>query len=487
CPNLGALPPQCVLIPDPNNACCQTYTCSSSLPTAAPNPNPSGQVTPPTGTAYCTYNGRYYRQGEEWEDGCSLKCRCEDATNDIHLCYNRCPDYTNVPLGCTRVPDPKDPACCKIPDCGTATATGGGGGTTGTNPVGFAGTVTGYGQPADPNSITGRRNGCLYKGVSYQQGATWQDGCDFDCECVDATQGKYMCTERCQRFGSLPSGCSLVPDQTDRCCTKVECNPVAPPAVTSAPTGSCVDKLQDCYLYGQGACTDAQYSAWARENCPLFCGFCGSGTGIGGTQTSFTGSGSGSGSPTTCVDKLPDCAQYGDDSCRTPYEQWALDNCPKRCNLCNQLLAGGAVGGGITGANQGFFTIDPNLQVITGSSGGVCYYNGKTYQQGATWQDGCQYNCTCENAQTGFYKCVERCPTYPVLPNGCSLQTRPGKCCKEPACVGADGSITWGISQTSGCLYNGQVYQQGAKWDDGCDYKCTCVDGTTGQYQCTNK
>ncbi|GFO24025.1 LOW QUALITY PROTEIN: collagen alpha-5(vi) chain [Plakobranchus ocellatus] len=90
CPNLGALPPQCVLIPDPNNACCQTYTCSSSLPTQAPNPNPSGQVTPPAGTAYCTYNGRYYRQGEEWEDGCSLKCRCEDATNDIHLCYNRC-------------------------------------------------------------------------------------------------------------------------------------------------------------------------------------------------------------------------------------------------------------------------------------------------------------------------------------------------------------------------------------------------------------
>ncbi|GFO24026.1 collagen alpha-5(vi) chain [Plakobranchus ocellatus] len=439
--------------------------------------------------------------------------------------FARCPDYTNVPLGCTRVPDPKDPACCKIPDCGTATATGGGT-TGGTNPVGFAGTVTGYGRPADPNSITGYRNGCLYKGVAHNQGSTWQDGCDFDCECVDATTGKYVCTERCQRFGSLPSSCSLVPDQTDRCCTKVECNPVAPPVVTSAPsgTGACADKLQDCYLYGQSACTDAQYSAWARENCASFCGFCGttqsgvcadklpncqdyssdscvgsytswaqfncaktcgycSGSGgVGVTQTSFTGSGT-----ATCVDKLPDCAQYDDASCRAPYEQWALDNCPLRCNLCNQLLAGGASGGGITGNNLGLFTIDPNLQVITGSSGGVCYYNGKTYQQGATWQDGCQYNCTCENAQTGFYKCIERCPTYPVLPNGCSLQTRPGKCCREPACVGADGSITWGISQSSGCLYKGQVYLQGAKWDDGCDYKCTCVDGSTGQHQCTNK
>ena len=38
---------------------------------------------------YCVYNGRYYRQGEEWYDGCSLKCRCEDARNHYHQCTTR--------------------------------------------------------------------------------------------------------------------------------------------------------------------------------------------------------------------------------------------------------------------------------------------------------------------------------------------------------------------------------------------------------------
>lgn len=39
---------------------------------------------------------------------------------------------------------------------------------------------------------------CLYKGNVYQQGQTWQDGCDYECECTDATKGMYRCTERCE-------------------------------------------------------------------------------------------------------------------------------------------------------------------------------------------------------------------------------------------------------------------------------------------------
>ena len=38
-----------------------------------------------------------------------------------------------------------------------------------------------------------------------------------------------------------------------------------------------------------------------------------------------------------------------------------------------------------------------------------------------------------------------------------------------------------------GCLYKGQVYGQDAAWDDGCDYKCRCVDAKVGQYQCDDK
>ena len=39
--------------------------------------------------AYCEYKGYYYRQGESWNDGCSLNCRCEDATNQYYQCTDR--------------------------------------------------------------------------------------------------------------------------------------------------------------------------------------------------------------------------------------------------------------------------------------------------------------------------------------------------------------------------------------------------------------
>jgi len=35
---------------------------------------------------------------------------------------------------------------------------------------------------------------CMYKGRIYTQGQKWDDGCDYSCECTDATQGLYTCT-----------------------------------------------------------------------------------------------------------------------------------------------------------------------------------------------------------------------------------------------------------------------------------------------------
>merc|ERR1711874_153103 len=296
------------------------------------------------------------------------------------------------------------------------------------NPIGVSGTITGYGRPPDPNSVTGYRSACLYKGVVYNQGDTWEDGCDYDCECTDASAGKYICTERCQRFGSIPNGCSLVPDANDRCCQQVTCVPTA--AATPGPnSGPCQDKLNNCYLYGKSSCT-GQYLQWAQDNCAAYCGICGTTAstkcedkipncvdfgsdscsggftswaeyncpktcGLCGTTTAnpinvggFTNPPSGGISPGTsqCVDKLPNCASYGDDSCRSPYEKWALENCPARCNLCSQLIAGGGTAGGNTGFNPGSFTIDPNAGVVTGVGAAGCYYKGKLYQQGEDWQ-----------------------------------------------------------------------------------------------------
>ena len=37
---------------------------------------------------------------------------------------------------------------------------------------------------------------CLYRGVKYYQGQTWDDGCDKRCRCDDATKGYYTCDDR---------------------------------------------------------------------------------------------------------------------------------------------------------------------------------------------------------------------------------------------------------------------------------------------------
>ena len=37
-----------------------------------------------------------------------------------------------------------------------------------------------------------------------------------------------------------------------------------------------------------------------------------------------------------------------------------------------------------------------------------CFYNGRIYGHGEQWQDGCDYNCTCVNGQTGYYRCGAR-------------------------------------------------------------------------------
>ena len=43
--------------------------------------------------------------------------------------------------------------------------------------------------------LVARAEVCVYKGQEYSQGQKWQDGCDYNCECVDAPNGQYKCTE----------------------------------------------------------------------------------------------------------------------------------------------------------------------------------------------------------------------------------------------------------------------------------------------------
>ncbi|KAJ8302729.1 hypothetical protein KUTeg_019125 [Tegillarca granosa] len=73
-----------------------------------------------------------------------------------------------------------------------------------------------------------------------------------------------------------------------------------------------------------------------------------------------------------------------------------------------------------------------NIQVMVGS----------LYKQGETWLDGCDYNCSCDNAQTGFYTCKPLCPVYSNLPVRCVVDKSKGGCCGKVVCTGIAGFFT---------------------------------------------
>ncbi|XP_013415041.1 uncharacterized protein LOC106176982 isoform X1 [Lingula anatina] len=255
-------------------------------------------------------------------------------------------------------------------------------------------------------------------------------------------------------------------------------------------SSTCADKLSNCAAYGDDACTGF-YEAWAKENCAKTCNFCG-GVPVPPMPTPPLPGGG----PSTCADKLSNCAAYGDEACTGVYEDWAKENCAKTCNFCggsstcaDKLSNCAAYGDeACTGVYEAW--AKENCAKTCNFCGG-CIYQGQTYRQGWTWKDGCNYNCECVDGSTGFYRCTERCPKYDTtgFPPQCSMQPDPNdSCCRKPVCnLGGStgtGSGT-GTYPASGCLYNGKTYKQGEKWKDGCKYSCTCTNGATGLYTCS--
>ena len=205
CPTYPRLPPSCVLVEDPTEACCKKPVCNP-IPTIPNNPNLS-TLTPPVPTHdMCEYHGHMYRQSQQWYDGCSKVCRCENATLNVYRCEDRCPVYSQIPAGCSLVPDPSNPTCCKIPDCPVPSGVSPSAGYV-PNPLSpTAGSVTGIGRvptpgntpsqvPGQPLVPTPPSTGCFYNNKVYQQGDRWTVGCEQSCVCSNGTTGQYTCTQ----------------------------------------------------------------------------------------------------------------------------------------------------------------------------------------------------------------------------------------------------------------------------------------------------
>ncbi|XP_071174304.1 extracellular matrix organizing protein FRAS1-like [Mytilus edulis] len=131
---------------------------------------------------------------------------------------------------------------------------------------------------------------CHYKGATYQEGETWTDGCDYECECIDGQTGRYTCSNKCPIYFNLPHNCSLV-QESQQCCKQPRCSTnqhtqtiassfegtgsisgrgaSRPGEITPPP---CADKLRNCHQYGLNTC--AIYAPWAKDNCRQYCNLC---------------------------------------------------------------------------------------------------------------------------------------------------------------------------------------------------------------------
>lgn len=143
----------------------------------------------------CYYNGNRYRQGEKWQDGCAYDCECADAQSGQYVCYNKCPSYFNLPPQCTLTRQQGE--CCLTPVCN------------------FQGTY-------NFSSFSLGSGVCEYKGMGYNQGQLWSDGCQRQCLCQNAAKGSYICQSLCAQYDSLPGNCKLEKRPGD-CCAKPRC------------------------------------------------------------------------------------------------------------------------------------------------------------------------------------------------------------------------------------------------------------------------
>ncbi|XP_056012043.1 mucin-2-like isoform X2 [Ostrea edulis] len=139
----------------------------------------------------------------------------------------------------------------------------------------------------------------------------------------------------------------------------------------------CIDKISNCHRYPKNVCLQPNFVSWAQMYCPDHCGFCQihtpapptvqpttfpttKATHVPTTKTvpttrATTPMPTSTMKPTTttittthgpvpqlipegaCIDKISNCAAYGDSVC-TGYRQWAIENCARFCIFCHDRI-----------------------------------------------------------------------------------------------------------------------------------------------------
>ena len=150
-----------------------------------------------TSSAGCVDRNETYAPGQTWYDGCEYKCWCSD--NKEILCEPRCKIITeNVDSSCSLMVDPLD-SCCQTMVCPSVSNN--------TNVL----------QPSLPI------DGCVFKNKTYKKEATFEDGCDKQCQCMGS--GDLVCVPLCPPTKpELGEDCYTLPDITNPCCNVTVCH-----------------------------------------------------------------------------------------------------------------------------------------------------------------------------------------------------------------------------------------------------------------------
>ena len=164
-------------------------------------------------SAGCVDRNQTYQPGQTWYDGCEYKCWCSDS-KEI-LCEPRCKIITeNVDSSCELMLDPTD-SCCQTMVC----------------PEVWPGNNTNVLQPSLPI------DGCVFKNKTYQREATFEDGCERQCQCMGS--GDLVCVPLCPPTKpELGEDCYTLPDVTNPCCNVTVCgkHKLSLPDVVKIPT-----------------------------------------------------------------------------------------------------------------------------------------------------------------------------------------------------------------------------------------------------------
>nr|KAG5698772.1 hypothetical protein BaRGS_032191 [Batillaria attramentaria] len=282
----------------------------------------------------------------------------------------------------------------------------------------------------------------------------------FDPNCADKL-------DNCDLFGAQSCGGQYEQWARDNCA--LTCKYCQGPPTTPPP---CVDMLDNCAAYEDGACSDPQYLGWAKANCRRTCRMC---PGVATTQK-------------PCLDSRPNCDQYEKDMCNNPdYSIWVDDNCAQYCGRCSEVREDcadtiddcrehGEVG--CRGIYESWararcskfcgFCVNPKAtEPPCVDVNPNCDRYGEDACTNPSYQFWAEDNCrkTCNFCNGKLPPCEDKL-------DYCQ-QFEANTCVDEQYLVWARTNCRKHCNLCAGsCQYNGQNYQEGDRWKEG--WQCRC-------------